>query len=172
MKSAILLSEIIVEVVKNYDKYQLIAIEQNEISCLYLPQRIPNDGMIDWNRDSNQIYNFVRAQTKPYPGAFTIINGKQLFIWDAIPFDYFDSNNEYPAGTVVHKYTSNGYFLVKCRNSLLLVKNYTGSNVEMGNLLISANFKIQITEIIERHYRKFPKLIINDEIIKLTLSNE
>ena len=32
---------------------------------------------------SNKIENFIKAQTKPYPGAFTIINGKKIIIWDA-----------------------------------------------------------------------------------------
>ena len=28
-----------------------------------------------------EIYNLVRALTHPYPGAFTLLNGRQLFIW-------------------------------------------------------------------------------------------
>jgi methionyl-tRNA formyltransferase len=27
------------------------------------------------------IYNFIRAQTRPYPGAFTDLNGERLTIW-------------------------------------------------------------------------------------------
>lgn len=46
------------------------------------PQRKPEDGMIDWSMDPKQIRNFVRAQTKPYPGAFTYIGSKKVIIWD------------------------------------------------------------------------------------------
>ena len=46
------------------------------------PQRKPEDGMIDWKKSPKEIQNFVRAQTKPYPGAYTIIDGKKITIWD------------------------------------------------------------------------------------------
>lgn len=47
------------------------------------PQRKPEDGEIDWTWSGEQINNFIKAQTKPYPGAFTYINGRKLMIWDA-----------------------------------------------------------------------------------------
>ena len=43
----------------------------------------PEDGLIDWTKSPEQIRNFIRAQTKPYPGAFALINGKKVTIWDA-----------------------------------------------------------------------------------------
>jgi len=46
-------------------------------------KRNPEDGLIDWNWDANAIKNFIRAQTKPYPGAYTFINNKKVIIWDA-----------------------------------------------------------------------------------------
>lgn len=49
----------------------------------YVPQRKPEDGLINWNWDTKKIKNFIKAQTKPYPGAFTVINGKKIIIWDA-----------------------------------------------------------------------------------------
>jgi methionyl-tRNA formyltransferase len=49
----------------------------------YVPQRKPEDGLIDWTWDKEKIKRFIKAQTKPYPGAFTIINGKKVTIWDA-----------------------------------------------------------------------------------------
>jgi len=50
------------------------------------PQRKPEDGKIDWAKDTIKIYNFIRAQTKPYPGAYTTVGGKKLIIWNAKPF--------------------------------------------------------------------------------------
>lgn len=47
------------------------------------PQRSPADGEIDWNWPAARIQNFIRAQTRPYPGAWTIINDKKVTIWDA-----------------------------------------------------------------------------------------
>ena len=58
-------------------------IKQDETKRKVYAQRKPDDGEIDWNWDSKKIKDFVRAQTKPYPGAFTIINNKKVIIWDA-----------------------------------------------------------------------------------------
>jgi len=46
------------------------------------PKRTPKDGLIDFNRSALDIYNFVRALTKPYPGAFYINNtGDKVIVW-------------------------------------------------------------------------------------------
>lgn len=58
-------------------------IVQDESQASYYPRRTPDDGLIDWNMEPLMIKNFIRAQTKPYPGAFTIINNKKVIIWDA-----------------------------------------------------------------------------------------
>lgn len=57
--------------------------QQEHTNATIFPQRTPDDGLIDWSWDITRIRNFIRAQTKPYPGAFTIINGKKVIIWDA-----------------------------------------------------------------------------------------
>lgn len=47
----------------------------------YCAQRIPEDGKVDWQKSAVQIYNFVRAQSHPYPGAFTLFKGKKIYLW-------------------------------------------------------------------------------------------
>lgn len=56
---------------------------QDHSQATHVPQRKPEDGFIDWSWDRERIRNFIRAQTKPYPGAFTVIDGKKITIWDA-----------------------------------------------------------------------------------------
>jgi methionyl-tRNA formyltransferase len=58
-------------------------IKQDETIATYVPQRKPEDGEINWEWDSKRIKNFIRAQTKPYPGAFTFMKNKKIIIWDA-----------------------------------------------------------------------------------------
>lgn len=58
-------------------------IKQDESEATYVPQRKPEDGQIDWSWDARRVKNFIRAQTKPYPGAYTILNGKKITIWNA-----------------------------------------------------------------------------------------
>lgn len=47
------------------------------------PMRRPEDGRIEWNRPSRDVFNFIRAQSHPYPGAFTVVEGRKLRIWRA-----------------------------------------------------------------------------------------
>lgn len=43
---------------------------QNKEKIKIYPQRKPEDGEIHFNRSALDIYNFIRAQSFPYPGAF------------------------------------------------------------------------------------------------------
>lgn len=48
-----------------------------------LRRRRPADGLIDWSSPGNTVYDFIRALTRPYPGAFSMLDGKKWTIWRA-----------------------------------------------------------------------------------------
>lgn len=54
---------------------------QDQRQASYFGGRGPGDGRIDWQKGAQEIYNLVRAVTHPYPGAFTTLEGRKLFIW-------------------------------------------------------------------------------------------
>ena len=56
---------------------------QDETMATTFPQRSPADGRIDWSRTAEEVDRFIRAQTRPYPGAWTVIDGKRVTIWQA-----------------------------------------------------------------------------------------
>ncbi|MFD1534105.1 methionyl-tRNA formyltransferase [Pseudonocardia aurantiaca] len=56
---------------------------QDEGQATVMPRRRPEDGLIDWSRDTRSLFNWVRALTHPYPGAFTFHNGRRLSVWRA-----------------------------------------------------------------------------------------
>jgi len=56
---------------------------QNLSESTYFGARKPADGEINWYNDSKVILNLIRAVTKPYPGAFTIIGDIKYIIWKA-----------------------------------------------------------------------------------------
>jgi methionyl-tRNA formyltransferase len=60
---------------------------QSEVEVSYCAQRLPDDGRIDWRGSAETIYNFIRAQAPPYPGAFTMLGDRRLTILRAEPFD-------------------------------------------------------------------------------------
>jgi methionyl-tRNA formyltransferase len=48
-----------------------------------LPARRPEDGLVHWNQPARAIYDAVRALTRPYPGAFSWLDGRRYRIWNA-----------------------------------------------------------------------------------------
>ena len=54
---------------------------QDHSRASYYGGRTPADGLIDWRHSALQTYNLVRAVTHPYPGAFTFIQSRKLFVW-------------------------------------------------------------------------------------------
>ncbi|HET6875917.1 MAG TPA: methionyl-tRNA formyltransferase [Jatrophihabitans sp.] len=48
-----------------------------------LPRRTPDMGIVDWNRPAREVYDWIRALTDPYPGAFTLLDGRRVLIWAA-----------------------------------------------------------------------------------------
>jgi methionyl-tRNA formyltransferase len=52
-------------------------------TATYCCTRIPEDGLIDWSKQTKEIYNLIRGLTRPYPGAFTYFEGKRVIVWDA-----------------------------------------------------------------------------------------
>jgi methionyl-tRNA formyltransferase len=58
---------------------------QDHTQASYFGGRGPEDGLIDWQQPAAAIYNLMRAVTHPYPGAFTYLDGRKLFIWNGRP---------------------------------------------------------------------------------------
>lgn len=71
------LSKIVIRVLKGYK-----GVKQNG-KPTYCCTRLPEDGLIDWTQSNKKIYNFIRALTRPYPGAFSYLDGKKIIIWNA-----------------------------------------------------------------------------------------
>jgi methionyl-tRNA formyltransferase len=58
---------------------------QDHARATYYGGRTPADGLIDWRQPATAIYNLMRALTHPYPGAFTTLAGRKLYIWNGRP---------------------------------------------------------------------------------------
>ena len=78
------------------------------------------DSWIDWNKNSNVIYNKIRAISHPYPGALATLDGVTYKVWRAkvVP-SHFVGNDCLP-GSVVARYYD-GSILVKTKDSFLLI---------------------------------------------------
>jgi methionyl-tRNA formyltransferase len=54
---------------------------QDDSQATYFGGRKPEDGRINWSHSSAQIFNLIRAVTKPYPGAFSDVGSARLMVW-------------------------------------------------------------------------------------------
>ncbi len=93
----------------------------------YYGGRAPKDGLIDWHKGANAIYNLVRAVTHPYPGAFTYVDGRQLFIWRAYPEEGASGG---PAGAVI---SQNPLRIATGRGTLSVTSLQLGGEEEMSS---------------------------------------
>lgn len=48
----------------------------------YFGRRRPEDGRIDWHAGARAIHDLVRAVAPPFPGAFTLVDGQRLEVWE------------------------------------------------------------------------------------------
>lgn len=66
----------------------VIFVKQDERRESWTCHRGPRDGEINWNWGTKKIFNFIRAQTEPYPGAFTFYKNEKLTVWKASMIDH------------------------------------------------------------------------------------
>jgi methionyl-tRNA formyltransferase len=61
-------------------------------------RRTAADGIIDWETRARYLSDWVRAQTRPYPGAFTFLGDERVIVWGARAVELAEPA---PAGTIV-----------------------------------------------------------------------
>ncbi len=49
----------------------------------YCGQRKPEDSLINWHCSADEIITLIRASARPYPGAYTYLDGQKVVIWRA-----------------------------------------------------------------------------------------
>jgi len=75
------------EIINLFKKGKPKGHKQNNAKATTFPARKPDDGLIDWRLKAADIYNFVRAITYPYPGAFSFLDDEKYIIWDCHVLD-------------------------------------------------------------------------------------
>ncbi len=58
---------------------------QDETQATWWPKRDPHHGLIEWTKPPQEIYNWIRGQTRPYPGAFSYLGDQKIRVWSANP---------------------------------------------------------------------------------------
>ncbi len=84
--------------------------------------RRPEDGRINWDSTALSAYNLIRAVTHPYPGAFTLLHGKRLYIWKALLNSELSSNKKGFPGKVEAIEKRKGVVVSTGEGSLLVTR--------------------------------------------------
>ena len=109
--------------------------KQSVINISYGAKRMECDGRIDWSWDANRIYNFVRAQSRPYPGAFTEYKGRIYRIWDC---EIFEHRVYGIPGQVLMIDKEQGYIVIVCGdNTAVIVKTLFDGKDEVASSIIT-----------------------------------
>lgn len=104
-------------------------VKQNDEEATYTLKRSPEDGLIDWNQPIKDIHLLIRAISRPYPGAFSLYDGKsKIIIYKAemLPNKRYIGFN----GQIAE--IREGSFDVVCKDGLLRVTDFENvDNVKM-----------------------------------------
>ena len=72
----------LVNVLEEMEAGTLTAIRQDPSAGTCYSRRTPRDGIIHWREKTvEQVHNLIRALTRPYPGAFSVLDGRKVMIW-------------------------------------------------------------------------------------------
>lgn len=99
--------------------------KQNSNKATFFGKREPDDGHINWNWNKERIYNWVRAQAYPYPGAFTYLENSKIII-DKISFSDSGFSYDMPNGIVL----SVDPILVKTPNGIVKLERIRETDMQ------------------------------------------
>lgn len=118
-------TDITVELIKEY--YPLLEqgkaprIPQDDTKATYTKRRRPEDGIIDWSRTSLSNYNWIRALTLPFPGAFTLWEGRKVIIWESELLEGYRLRFNAKPGEILDTFDKRGV-IVASGDSCILIK--------------------------------------------------
>lgn len=121
------------QLLESYKEKSIKVTSQKGESTFY-KKRNPEDGQINFNKKTMEIYNLIRGVTKPFPGAFCYVRKNKLLIWDAIPFDKIIDFSNYKVGEVIENLYDMP--LIKTVDGTILIKDYESKNkLKNGDIL-------------------------------------
>ena len=102
---------------------RLMAKKQNLEEGSFHRLRGERDSIINWNRNSVDIYNKIRAISHPYPGAFTILDGKRILVWKSEEIVTLPFGHDEKPGTLVARLYDNS-LVFKTRDGFLRITEW------------------------------------------------
>lgn len=103
-------SKIILDNIENWSNGLFSPKFQDDSKAAYYKRRKPQDGYFSFETMTGvDLHNHIRAQTRPYPGAFFLHNDNQVYVWKAVLTQERSGGSRTFLGA-----TDDGGLLVKC----------------------------------------------------------
>lgn len=122
---------------------EFVGIKQDLSKGSYFGKRTPEDGQINWNDNAKDIFNLVRAISKPYPGAFSFYDNSKVIIWKAEVIEQQEKEANLPNGYIIS--INDSGICVKARNKNILITEYEVTDktqkMQEGQILLFREIK-------------------------------
>lgn len=115
-KLALLGGKMVTRTIRDISSGEIEKVKQDDDKATYAEKIFRDTGLIDWNMKGQDLKNFIRG-LKPWPGAYTLYEGKSLKI-DEI--EILDKKNDEELGKVIE--VSEEGIAVNCSDSTILIK--------------------------------------------------
>jgi methionyl-tRNA formyltransferase len=124
-RAARLSKKVLLEAISHINNLEFKHQDKSKIEVY--PPRTPQDGEIDTDKSALEIYNFIRAQTKPYPGAFSTINGKKIIFWE-VKYPNLKKNTQHISSNQIFGQSGKVYMKLKDGCLEIIKVNYGGKD--------------------------------------------
>lgn len=111
----------VLDTLKSIESNSFSLKKQNNEIASYFGKRTKEDGQINWSWQKERIYNWVRAQSKPYPGAFSYLNNYKIII-HKVTYSDFGFNYDIENGTILS--LENSLPIIKTPNGCLQITDF------------------------------------------------
>lgn len=118
------------ETVERLKKGGLTSSKQDESEASYAPALEKEEGVIDWEKPAEKIYNHIRGMN-PWPGAFTYLEGKILKVFHA---KHVIQGSSHEPGKVV-KASDEGILVATAEGHILLTEIQLENHKRMSSAL-------------------------------------
>lgn len=162
-KTSLMMAEMVMELVNNPSLIDQARPQSGR--CEYLPQRKPEDGLVDWSMEAEEIARYSRALRAPYPGLYAHTeDGAKIVFERVIPFLDFPK----PTGLIDFVFRD-GDFVVGCKGGTVLVREYYSENgwvPQVGDELHGGNRSRINRAIVQRHQLKRPTQMLSASLLE------
>ena len=108
--------DLLLKTLEKIENGQIKPVVQDDNRSSYAPLMNKELGKICWDKNSREVYNLIRGVT-PWPGAYTVYDGKIIKIWEA---SVIDNVNYDTPGKIIK--SDNSGIIVSCRSGAVELK--------------------------------------------------